>query len=112
MWARLDAAVNAPDSNALIQSQAELIRICVANASQWKNQVVALETAILTADSVAAAQPNLVESTTLAQALVSGIDLNENGQVEPFEGECGLEQILDYGVSVGNMHIFAAQPEG
>lgn len=112
MWERLDAAVNAPDSNALIQSQAELIRICVANASQWKDQVVTLETAILTADSVAAAQPNLVESTMLAQALVSGIDLNENGQVEPFEGECGLEQILDYGVSVGNMHIFAAQPEG
>ncbi len=112
MWAELDAAVQSPESTALVQSQAELIRICVANASAWKAQVVTLETAILNAASLDAAQADLTESTMLAQALVSGLDLNGNDQVEPFEGECGLEQIVEYGVSVGNMNIFAAQPEG
>jgi len=112
IWERLNVAINAPETNHLVQSQAELIRICTVNANQWKDQVVALETEILAASDIEVAHDDLVESTVLAQALVSGTDLNDNGQVEPFEGECGLQQILDYGVYVGNMEIFAGSFEG
>jgi hypothetical protein len=112
MWEALNTAVQAPDSNYLVQSQAELIRICLANVSVWTQEVVTLETRILGAASLEAAQADLAESTTVAQRIVSGVDLNANGRVDPFEGECGLQQIIDYGVSVGNMNIFAADRSG
>jgi hypothetical protein len=55
----------------------------------------------------------LVEASEWADAIVNGVDLNQNGQVEPFEGECGLQQISDYGITVGNITIFAgALPQG
>jgi len=44
-------------------------------------------------------------------ALLNGVDLNSNGQIEPFEGECGLQQVADYGVLVGSMAIFQGPPQ-
>lgn len=102
---KLDTAANAPEADRLIQSQVELIRVCIVNASHWRDQVVALETQMLTADDLAAVHPQLVDATELADAIISGVDLNRNGQVEPFEGECGLQQIETFGISVGNIAI-------
>jgi hypothetical protein len=73
----------------------------------WKDQVVELETEVVNADSLESVQAQLGQAGELAAALVEGVDLNGNGQVEPFEGECGLEQISLYGMSVGNMDIVA-----
>lgn len=104
---RLDAAASAPGTNRTLQSQIELIRVCSANAHTWKDQVVALEQQIVAAASLESVAQQLAQSTELVEALVHGVDLNENGQVEPFEGECGLEQIALYGISVGNIDIVA-----
>jgi hypothetical protein len=37
--------------------------------------------------------------------ILDGTDLNGNGQVEPFEGECGLQQISTYSVLLGSINI-------
>jgi serine/threonine-protein kinase len=103
----LDAIANAPTATRAVQSQLELIRVCIVNVRGWMNQVVELETQQLSAEDVAAVHPALVESTNLATAIIEGIDLNQNGQVEPFEGECGLQQINAFGVSVGNIALSA-----
>jgi hypothetical protein len=91
-----------------VQSQIELIRVCTSNASNWIERIIALELELVVAADVPAVAAQQLESTELAAALIEGVDLNENGQVEPFEGECGLEQIMTYSISVGNIDIVAA----
>ncbi len=103
----LDAAVSADGTSRSLQSQIELIRVCINNANNWTDQIVELESQVVASDSLESVQPQLVESTELAAALIEGVDLNGNGQVDPFEGECGLEQISVYGTSVSNMDIVA-----
>ncbi|MEP7293149.1 MAG: serine/threonine-protein kinase, partial [Chloroflexota bacterium] len=105
--AKLEGIANAPSATRLIQSQVELIRVCIVNVRNWMNQVVNLESEQLTAEDLAAVHAQLVESTDLATALLEGVDLNQNGQIEPFEGECGLQQISEFGVSVGNIDLLA-----
>ena len=105
--AKLNAAGNVPEANRLIQSQAELIRVCIVNAGNWMKQVINLETQMLTAEDLEAVHAQLVEATELAAAIISGVDLNRNGEVEPFEGECGLQQIESFGISVGNITILS-----
>jgi tRNA A-37 threonylcarbamoyl transferase component Bud32 len=103
--AHLDAAASASNETRQVQSQVELIRVCTANASNWIDQVIALEMQLVQATDVPAVAAQQTESTELAAALMEGTDLNQNGQVDPFEGECGLEQIMTYSIAVGNMDI-------
>jgi hypothetical protein len=105
--AELTAAAQAPGATIALQAQIELIRVCVANARAWSDRVIALEEILLAAESVEAVAAERVESTELMDHVIGGFDLNENGEVEPFEGECGLEQIPTYGIAVANMDLFA-----
>lgn len=103
----LDRAAGDPDATPDVQTQIELIRVCTSNARQWAQQIVALERQLLAADGPETVQTQMAESTALANTLLDGTDLNGNGQIEPFEGECGLAQIAAYGISVGNIEIRA-----
>jgi serine/threonine protein kinase len=103
--AELTAAAEAPGATVALQSQIELIRVCIANARAWSDRVIELEEVLLAAESVAAVEAERAESTDIALRVISGFDLNENGEVEPFEGECGLEQIPTYGIAVANMDL-------
>ncbi|MBI1256595.1 MAG: protein kinase [Chloroflexi bacterium] len=111
--AKLNAIVAASSSDHLVQSQVDLIGVCLVNVTTWVNQVVALETQMLSANSLDAVHQQQSDSTALTAAIINGVDLNKNGQVEPFEGECGLEQIDDFGISVANMVIVSGSlPQG
>jgi len=92
---------------AAMQSQSELIRVCILNVRNWTDIVIDNEFQLLAATDIATTQPQKTESTFYTEAIIEGIDLNDNGQVEAFEGECGLNQISDYGVSVSNFVLRA-----
>ena len=49
--------------------------------------------------------PQTTASTALAEQLLTGNDLNVNGVIEAFEGECGLNQIPDFGLQFARMDI-------
>lgn len=106
----LNQATSGPDVPLSVQSEAELIRVCLQNARDWVGEVVALEKELLAATDINAVEAQKARSTELATALIEGFDLNRNGQVEPFEGECGLQQILSYGVVVASMNIVEGPP--
>jgi len=104
---KLDEVANAPNATRTMQSQVEVIRVCIVNVQNWMNDVVELETQFLATDDLSAVQAQMADSTALASAIVDGTDLNGNGRIEPFEGECGLRQINEFGVSVGNIELVA-----
>jgi len=104
---RIEAALTAADQTDLrVQNQIELIRVCINNARAWMDEVLELEAQFVAAESLEAVAELLPRSTDAANALIDGIDVNANGAVEPYEGECGLTQIREFGISVANLDLF------
>lgn len=93
-----------PDARRL-QSDAELIRVCVNNSRARVAQLVELERALLAASSTDAVAAQASEALRVADQLVNGFDLNRNNQIEAFEGECGLRQIAIFSVLVGSIDV-------
>ena len=108
---RLSHAAEHPNVGPVMQGQFELIRVCIANARQWKSEIIALEQQFLAASDLESVAAQRAQSTALAAALIEGTDLNGNGTVDPFEGECGLGQIPVYGIAVANMVLREGKPE-
>jgi hypothetical protein len=106
----LDAATSSPNATLTLQTEAELVRVCVENVRIWSEEIIAAEEAMLTLDSLEAAAPFMDTSTQFADILISGIDQNGNGTVDPFEGECGLDQIRQYGLVAATMDIYEGAP--
>lgn len=103
----LDVAINAADTNRQLQSSGEYIRVCLTNTRQRADAMIVLEEQLLAAQDVASVQAQAAESSQISAGMIDGIDLNENGAVEPFEGECGLEQIHTFGLIIASLDITA-----
>jgi serine/threonine protein kinase len=107
------AQIDAASENPTVQTQVESIRVCAANARGWMDEVIALERELLTIDDIDA--PGVTESrqrsTDAASEMIDGIDLNGNGSVELFEGECALRQISESGILAGNLTLRAVEGE-
>ncbi|MBZ0289096.1 MAG: hypothetical protein K8I30_15865, partial [Anaerolineae bacterium] len=111
MEAQLDAAANAPGVSSIVQANLEVIRVCLENSRMRGEQIVALEQEFLAADDLAAVAQKAIESTQIASQLINGLDANGNGQIEAYEGECGLLQVTTYGLLTSTMNLSEVKPE-
>lgn len=102
---RLTAAAEDSADNREAQTQIEYIRVCLVNVRGWMEEIIALEQSFLSAADVESVDADRVRSTEVAAALMNGLDLNGNGSVELFEGECGLQQIGESGILAGNLTL-------
>jgi serine/threonine protein kinase len=109
---QLDTAGNADGVSIRVQSDIELVRICLNNARTWADDIISFELELLSATDVNAVETQKTNSTAAADRMMNGFDQNNNGQIEPFEGECGLSQLNNYGVLISSIELFAgALPE-
>lgn len=104
----IDTAANVTGTSDRVQDQLEFIRICAANARADAAEVDSLERQIVVGETLESEAARLTASTEAAASLVSGLDFNGRNGIEPFENECGLEQIAAFGVSAANMDIYVA----
>lgn|GEM_PF-1117488 len=98
-------------SSLFVQQNAEFILVCTTNVRGWANRVNELELELIAAESVEAVLEQATESEIIANQMTAGFDLNENGRIEAFEGECGLDQIPGFGIQVGNIDIVEVQTD-
>ncbi len=106
MNTQLEAAINAPGSSPTLQSSLEIIRICLDNTLLRVDKLVGLEKQMLAASDIDDTVLQYAkDSANTATQLMNGFDDNANGQVEPFENECGLQQIQTYGLLVSSMSL-------
>ena len=102
----LNTIVQSPNASIQLQIQVDAIGVCVNNVRAWAESLVELETELATeAEDLESVQAELEEATILAEFIIDGQDFNDNGFVEPFEEECGLDQIWEFGVQVSNLAI-------
>jgi predicted Ser/Thr protein kinase len=96
---------NQPEASLDLQLNAEFIRVCTQNVRLWADEIVALELIMIQGEALEAIAEETARSTELAAFVLDGFDLNQNSIVEPFEAECGLNQIPEYGLQFGRMEI-------
>jgi serine/threonine protein kinase len=98
------SAADAPDSTSNIRQQNQNLQICIQNMKGWTDQILPLALK-LQETSFADMKPTIDELSSLGKALSNGVDANENGTVEPVEGECGALQAYDYGTNMADFLI-------
>lgn len=98
-------AADAPGSSIELQTNTEFVRVCWQNVRDWADQVIVLEKELLEAEDIESVAAQAAESTELTNAMINGVDANENGNVEPFEGECGLQQMQDFGIEMAAISL-------
>lgn len=110
--ALVQKAAQSPDANRQVQSNAESLRVCLVNVRTRADEVQDREKRLLAADAINDdVKTAALESTQLMADLIEGIDANQNGSIEPFEGECGLNQIAEYGILFGNIALYQPQTD-
>jgi len=83
------AAADAPDSTPNIREQSQNIQICIQNMKGWTDQILPLALQLNDTEFGPQMKPIIDQLSKLGSALVNGMDTNNNGQIEPIEGECG-----------------------
>ena len=86
--ADLDNALSDPDISLRLQTEAELIRVCIENARLTIDEILPVQQDLLTLESLDEVGDKFDTSTSLLHTLINGTDLNNNNTIEPFEGEC------------------------
>ncbi len=100
-------AAESPDTNRDVQSNAEFLRVCLVNVRSRADAVQAHERTLLASKVIDDTVRNAAtQSNQLMADLIEGADANQNGSIEPFEGECGLNQIAEYGILFGNIAMY------
>ena len=72
----------------------------------WTNQILPLALKLQATSFGPEMKPTIDELSRLGKALSNGVDANENGTVEPIEGECSALQAYDYGTFMADFSLF------
>ncbi|MGJ3240762.1 MAG: serine/threonine protein kinase [Anaerolineae bacterium] len=107
----LTSTTSTDEATSELQSNAEFIRVCTQNVRGWAEEVVELELEMIAGETLEAVREQTERSTVVAEQIRTGVDLNLNGIIEAFEGECGLDQIDSFGLQFARMDLFEAEDE-
>lgn len=88
-----------------IQNEFQGMLICTTNIRAWMDRVIELELELLKAEAITDVEPQKIESTQLATAMLEGFDSDQNNLVDLIEGECGLQQVLEHSSQMASMSI-------
>src|SRR5215216_3020490 len=112
----LKSASEAPDSTPNIREQSDNIQICIQNMDDWTKQILRLALQLADTPFGSEMRPIIDEMSTLTTTLVDGVDVDEDGLVEPIAGECGVGKAYIYGQLLADFPIFTGpdrnQPAG
>jgi serine/threonine protein kinase len=84
---------------------AEPMLICMDNTRLRAEEIEALAREMLAAESLETLQPQIADMQAHSDTLLGGEDLNQSGVIDPFEGECGIQQVSTFGVLASRIEL-------
>ena len=91
------AAANSDGASGAVKAHSEHVSTSAMNTVTRADEIVMLAQKIAMTESAADASPLVTELNDLAQALLAGVDANEDGRIGWQEGEGGLEVAETHG---------------
>jgi serine/threonine protein kinase len=83
------------------------LKICVQNLAQWTPQLQALIVDILEAPTGSDIKDQIEDVVVLADQMLNGVDLNNNGAVDPIAGECGAQFAYQDAYAMADMPLIS-----
>ena len=105
VYAEADYTVNTPEATQFMIENGEVVKICDQNLSIWMPQLRGLLLTILTSTSDSEISGAIKDLVTLADHVLNGIDLDNNGKVDTASGECGAKSAYEYAYYMADMPI-------
>jgi hypothetical protein len=107
VYTEADNTVKSRNASEQMLGYGEDLKICVQNLAQWTPQLEELLIAILEAPAGSDLNEQIVDVVILADKLLNGIDLNNNGTIEPIVGECGAQFAYTYAYGIADMPLIS-----
>jgi hypothetical protein len=83
----------------------QVVKTCTENLSLWAPQVHRLLQKILTSTSDAEIAKAVDDLVALSDQILNGMDIDQNGKVDPVSGECGAKTAYQYAYYMADMPI-------
>jgi serine/threonine protein kinase len=109
VFTEADAAVNAPGASQQTITYGEGLKTSVQNIAVWTDQLRTLLTDILNASPGIDLSQKVIEAAALTGRMLDGIDLDEDGTIEPVSGEAGAQVAYEQAYHMSDMPL---QPVG
>jgi len=90
-------AAEAEDSTPNIREQSVNIQQCIQNMDGRTNQLLPLALQLAEMPFGPEMRPIIEEMSALGNSLLNGLDVDEDGLIEPIAGECGADKAYEYG---------------
>lgn len=110
VYSHADYAVNASGASRNIIVNGENAKLCTQNLARWAPELQDQLLTIFNAESLSETDAAIQRSALLADQIWNGIDLNENGTVEPAAGECGVLAAYEATYRMADMPLLPVNP--
>lgn len=110
VYSHADYAINASGASRNIIVNGENAKLCTQNLARWAPELQDQLLTIFNAESLSEADAAIQRSALLADQIWNGIDLNENGTVEPAAGECGVLAAYEATYRMADMPLLPVNP--
>jgi serine/threonine protein kinase len=106
-YTEADSAVKAAGASQQMVTSGEGVKNSVQDLAQWTEQLKTLLTAILTTTARGELNQDVTEAAALTAKMLTGIDADEDGQVEPLPGEAGAQVAYEQAYRMADMPLQA-----
>ena len=110
VYSHADYAVNASGVSRNIIVNGEDAKVCTQNLASWAPALRDQLLVILNAASLADMDAAVRRSAELANQMLNGIDLNEDGSVDALAGECGVLAVYEAVYRMADMPLLPVNP--
>jgi hypothetical protein len=105
VYSYADYALNSPGATRNMLVNGEHVAVCTQNLARWAPEIQSSLVSLLNAASVSDLENVSRRSAELADLMLNGLDLDEDGVVEPVTGECGVLLVYDYVYHMADMPL-------
>ena len=110
VYSEADYAVNASGSSRNIIVNGERVKICTQNLAGWAPELRNTLLTILNGEAASDPDAALQRSAALVDIMLNGIDLDENGSIDPVSGECGVIVSYEHTYRMADMPLLPVNP--
>ncbi|HEX5838116.1 MAG TPA: serine/threonine-protein kinase [Anaerolineales bacterium] len=107
VYMEAEAVVNSTGASRQMITYGEGLKISVQNLALWTGQLQELLTAILSAAPESDISQKVIEAAGLTERMLNGIDLDEDGIIEPVNGEAGAQVGFEQAYRMADMPLVA-----
>lgn len=107
IFAQAEAVINSEDASAPMRTHGEGLKHSIQNLAQWTAELQALIKTIVDAPASADTTEQVNEVLALSEAMLNGIDVDQDGVIAPAPGEGGAQAAYDAAYHMADMPLEA-----